>query len=69
LDALEDFISARVMRSGEPLDPVDPEPDEAQAATSITAASRAILTVIEPGKIPSDLGLCSAQAKPLNVLP
>jgi len=54
LEALEEFISARVIKSGEPRDPAGPAPDEAQAATRTIVITRVIRIVIGQRKNPPE---------------
>jgi hypothetical protein len=54
LDALDEFISARVIKSGEPRDAGEPVPDEAQAATRTIGIRRVIRIVIGQRKNPPE---------------
>jgi hypothetical protein len=47
LDALDEFISARVIKSGDPLDRAEPAPEDAQASTRTIGITRVILIVSE----------------------
>ena len=54
LDALDEFISARVIKSGDPRDRAEPAPDEAQATTRTIGIARVIRIVIEQRKVPPE---------------